>query len=274
MSQSLDHIKKIYVEQLGFDLSDSKHSDHPFFNSYNELLALDPLSEEFNYLLYNSLFGPIDYLYELNLIDNSAFELWKNRLIKNTKNVSFYGDLFELYFHWTLVQKNITFKNREKPDFSIDYNGEIFVECTSALFSFTAIPSEKQIFQKIRNSVREKLVVNYMNSSTVLFVDITNPIFHAKKLDLEISKQYLFSILENINEGFKKNSPKNLKSLGAIVFISFDYYEDKDGEWKYPCNIAHYSPTKIADSNLISFLESNFILAESKLETVNPKFHH
>ena len=270
----LDRIKQCYSILLGFDLTDSKHAGHPFFNSYNKLLALDPLSDDFKYILYNNLFGPIEYLEELRRVDNSAFEVWKNRLIKNIRNVALYGDLFELYFHWTLAEKKLSFKNRENPDFSINCESEIFVECTSALFDFTQEPSEQKIFQKIRDSVRQKLVLNYMNSATILFVDITNPFFHAKKLKIDITAQYLFSVLTNINEGFKKNPPRELKSLGAVVFVYFDYYKDENAEWKYPCNIAHHVFTDKADESLISFLKSNFINAEPKSDVANPKFHH
>ena len=270
----LDRIKRYYFTLLGFDMTDSKYTGHPFFNSYNKLLALDPQSDDFKYIIYNNLFGPIEYLEKLRRVDNSAFETWKNRLIKNPKNVALYGDIFELYFHWTLAEKKLSFKNRENPDFSINYETEIFVECTSALFDFTKEPSEQEIFQKIKKSVRKKLVLDYMNSTTVLFVDITNPIFHAKKLKLDITQDYLSSVLENINGDFKKNPPKKLKSLGAIVFVYFDYYKDENTDWKYRCNVAHHLFTDRTDEPIFSFLKSNFIRAEPKSDVVNPKFHH
>lgn len=279
----LDQIKQFYSIRLGFDLTDSKYTDHPFFNSYNKLLALDPLSDDFNHILYNNLFGPLEYLEALRRVDNTAFEIWKNRLVKNPKNVALYGDLFELYFHWTLTEKGLSFKNRENPDFSINCETEIFVECTSALFDFLQEPTEQEIFQKIKKSVRKKLVLDYMNPATVLFVDITNPFFHAKKHNLNITTpQYLSSALGSIDAGIKKNPLIESKSLGAVIFVYFDRFTDRNDETQYACNIANYYDQINAPSisfletneSVISFLKSNFIKAEPKSEVVSPKFHH
>lgn len=275
-NEDIEFIKKLYLKELSFDLEDSENEGHAFYDNFQILLKLDHKSEEYQYILYHSLFGPSDYLEEIKKVSFEDYNLWKNRLISNKKNVGLYGDIFELYINWTLVQKKLNFTKRERPDFSLNYNGnEIFIECTSTQCAFDKIPAEKDIFKKLKSKIRAKVIEEYMNLSTVLFIDITNLYYHSKNINLTLNENFIYKALTEVEEKLTKKPPiKLIKPFGAIVFFYFDNSQDIINETHYSCNILTHFKRPTADNNLIDFLEKNIMKNTEKVISNNPKFNH
>lgn len=275
-NEDIEFIKKLYFKELSFDLEDSENKGHAFYDNFQILLKLDQKSDEYQYILYHSLFGPSEYLEEIKKVSFEDYNLWKNRLISNKKNVGLYGDIFELYINWTLVQKKINFTKRERPDFSLNYNGnEIFIECTSTQCDFDKILAEKDIFKKLKSKIRKKIIEEYMNLSTVLFIDITNLYYHSKNINLTLNENFIYKALTEVEEKLTKKPPiKLIKPFGAIVFFYFDISQDIINETHYSCNILTHFKRPTADNNLIEFLEKNIMKNIVKVISKNPKFNH
>lgn len=270
----IDRIVKLYKDEMDFDLDNLNNLSHPFCENFQVLLKLEPKSIEYNYILFHCLFGPLEYLATIKKTNYDDWEEWRKRLINNTKNVGLYGDIFELHINWTMVQKNIEFKKRERPDFSITHNNkEIYIECTSAHFDFDKTPTEREIFKKLKGNVRSKIIENYMNLSTIVFVDVTNLYYHSKSIDNPLNNETLRKLLIEIDENLIKNPPKNeIKPLGAIAFFFFDNSQNK--ETHFSTNILSYFKRPDAETNLIDFIEKNFLKNIEKSVTKNPKFNH
>jgi len=274
--KDIEFIKKLYLTELGFDLENSENKGHAFYDNFQRLLKFEPKSDEYKYILYHCLFGPPEYLEEIKKVSSDDYEVWKNRLISNKKNVGLYGDIFELYMNWTFAQKKINFTKKESPDFSVNHNNkEIFIECTSTQCDFDKIPMEKDIFKKLKSKIREKTIENYMNLSTALFIDITNLYYHSKNINLTLNENFISNALQKIDENLTKNPPIRLiNPFGAIVFFYFDNSKNKINETHYSCNILTHFKRPTADTNLVDFLEKNFMKNIEKVISNNPKFNH
>lgn len=275
-NEDIEFIKKIYKEELDFDLENSENKEHAFYDNFQLLLKLELNSDKYHYILYHCLFGPIEYLEEIKKVSLVEFNFWKNRLISNKKNVGLYGDIFELYINWTFVQKKLNFTKRERPDFSLNHNNkEIFIECTSTHCDFDKIPAEKDIFKKLKSKIREKIIEEYVNLSTVLFIDITNLFYHSKKINLTLNENFIFKALKEVDDNLTKKPPiKVIKPFGAIVFFYFDNSKDSNNETHYSCNILAHFKRPTADTDLVDFLEKNIIKNIEKTISNNPKFNH
>lgn len=271
---NLNAIRSFYIEALNFDLSDLKNENHPFYKNYQLLLTLNQESEQFNYILFHNLFGPIEYLEELKKISSKKYKIWKNRLIKNTNNVGFYGDLFELYITWSLVKKNVDFRSIDSPDYEINfYNSKIFIECTSAQFDFKKNPTEKnEILLKITDSLHKKMELEYATTSTCLFVDITNLCYHAKSLNSPITQKELTTSLINASQKIFNFQSSN--TFGAVMFFFFNTFKDSNGQIYYGCNSYNILENVDANENLITFLKNNNIDIPNKQSLEFPKFNH
>ena len=106
--KDLNNLKMIFLSHLGYDLEDPINAGHPFFDNYQKLVK-DQLNDiEYNNILLFSLFGIIQYLEVIT--DKAELQFWINRLTKNTESVGLFGDIFELYIQWTLIEKKINFK--------------------------------------------------------------------------------------------------------------------------------------------------------------------
>lgn len=272
----IEFIKKLYLKELSFDLENSENKGHAFYDNFQILLKLEPESDEYHYILYHCLFGPSEYLEEIKKVSSDDYNGWKNRLISNKKNVGLYGDIFELYINWTFVQKKLNFTKRERPDFSLKYNNkEIFIECTSTHCNFDKIPVEKDIFKKLKSKIREKIIEEYMNLSTALFIDITNLYYHSKNINLTLNENFISKALKELDNNLTKKPPiKVIKPFGAIVFFYFDNSKDSNNETHYSCNILAHFKRPNTDTNLIDFLEKNIMKNIEKTISNNPKFNH
>jgi hypothetical protein len=210
-NKDIEFIKKIYLRELGFDLESAENKKHAFYDNFQKLLKLDHKSDEYQYILYHSLFGPSEYLEEIKKVSIDNYNVWKNRLVSNKINVGLYGDIFELYINWTLVQKKLNFTKRERPDFSLSHNSkEIFIECTSTHCDFHKIPAEKDIYKKLKSKIREKVIEEYMNLSTVIFIDITNLYYHSKNINLTLNEDFIYKALTDVEEKLAKKPPIKL----------------------------------------------------------------
>jgi len=275
-NEDLEFIKKLYLKELSFDLENPENKGHAFYDNFQMLLKLEPKSDKYYYILYHCLFGPSEYLEEIKKVGSDEYSVWKNRLISNKKNVGLYGDIFELYINWTFVQKKLNFTKRERPDFSLNHsNKEIFIECTSTHCDFDKIPAEKDIFKKLKSKIREKIIEDYMNLSTVLFVDITNLFYHSKNINLTLNENFISKALKEVDDNLTKKPPiKVIKPFGAIVFFYFDNSKDSNNETHYTCNILAHFKRPTVDTNLVDFLEKNIMKNIEKTISNNPKFSH
>ena len=269
-NQELMSLKAMFMTILDFDLENPSNFEHPFCFTYKALSKLNPDTDEYRYLLYNCLFGIIECMQMLQKTNNAEYEIWKIRLVKNKKSVGLYGDIYELYVHWSFTRKNISFLKSERPDFIIDWNGSnIFIECGSGQFDFDKIPNEKEVFRKLKSVIRSNLTSGYLNYSTALFVDITNLMFHLPGFDANI----LSRALTDVEIELKRNPSKTLKEPGAITFMNFEIIRNSSCQ-NYACNVTGSFLNPNVDANLTSFLEENFIRGIQKTLVIKPKFNH
>lgn len=272
-SVDLKAIRELYLSELNFDLLDIKNQKHSFYKNYEFLLKLNPNSEEFRFVLLHNLFGPIQYLEELKKISQKKYKVWKNRLIKNTDNVGIYGDLFELYITWSLVMKKIEFKSIDSPDFEINYNNsKIFIECTSSQFENGKTPTKVEILSKLENTVFKKLMSKYANTSTALFVDITNLCYNSKLLNSNITQDEIkLSVLNASNkiDGFESST-----TYGAFMFFWINISKDSKGRIIYVSNSFDIIENKNCDSKLLNFLKNNNVNIPDKKEVTTLKFSY
>lgn len=269
-NKDLLSLRVMYLMILDFDLESLSNSDHPFCFTYKVLLKLNPKSNMYKYLLFNCLFGIIEYMSMLKNTNNEEYEKWKNRLVKNKKSVGLYGDIYELYIHWSLKRKNIPFLKNERPDFIINWRGKkVLVECGSAQFEFDKIPIEKEVFRKLKSVIRSNFTSGYLNYSTALFIDVTNLIFHLPDIDAN----FLLRALTSVDTELKRNPSNTLSKPGAVTFMNFELIRNSSSE-NYACNIIGSFLNPNVDSNLKSFLEENFVRGIEKPIAIKPKFHH
>ena len=272
-SVDLKAIRELYLSELNFDLLNIKNQKHSFYKNYEFLLKLNPNSEEFRFVLLHNLFGPIQYLEELKKISQKKYKVWKNRLIKNTDNVGIYGDLFELYITWSLVMKKVEFKSIDSPDFEINYNNsKIFIECTSSQFENGKTPTKVEILSKLENTVFKKLMSKYANTSTALFVDITNLCYNSKLLNSNITQDEIkLSVLNASNkiDGFESST-----TYGAFMFFWINISKDSKGRIIYVSNSFDIIENKNCDSKLLNFLKNNNVNIPDKKEVTTLKFSH
>jgi hypothetical protein len=269
----LKAMRELYLSELDFDLLDKKNQDHSFYKNYEFLLKLNPDSEEFRFILLHNLFGPIQYLEELKKLSAKKYKVWKNRLVKNTDNVGIYGDLFELYITWSLVMKKIQFKSIDSPDFEINHdNSKIFIECTSSQFDHGKTPTKEEILSKLENTVFKKMMSKYANTSTCLFIDITNLCYHAKILNSNITQEELK--LSVLNASGKIDNFQSSSTYGAFMFFWINISKDSKDRVMYVSNSFDIIENTNCDSHLMDFLKSNNINIPDKKEIAALKFSH
>lgn len=269
----LKAIRELYLSELNFDLLDIKNQKHSFYKNYEFLLKLNQNSEEFRFVLLHNLFGPIQYLEELKKISQKKYKIWKNRLIKNTDNVGIYGDLFELYITWSLVMKKVEFNSIDSPDFEIHYNNsKIFIECTSSQFENGKTPTKEEILSKLENTIFKKLMSKYANTSTTLFIDITNLCYNAKILNSNITQDELK--LSVLNASSKIDSFESSSTFGAFMFFWINISKDSNDNIMYVSNSFDIIENKNCNPHLLNFLKNNNVNIPDKKEVTTLKFSH
>lgn len=275
--EDVEFIQQCYSNELNFDLTDSNNKGHTFYENFQLLLTLEPNSEQFKYIFLNNLSGTIEYLKAIKKVDIKEYERYKIRLTKNIKNVGFYGDMFELYIAWTLIEKKTKFNKIEPPDFEVIYNNsKLFIECASAQFDFDKIPSKGEIFSKIKKTLRNKMKKTYANLSTALFIDITNLCYHSMVLNIPLTDKELRRALIEVTQELLDSTSDliNINHYGFIMFFSFKASKTATGEVNYDCNTICNSRNANADPNLLKYIESNLLNHLGIQDVATPKFHH
>jgi hypothetical protein len=212
-------------------------------------------------------------LEELKKISPKKHRVWKNRLIKNTNNVGIYGDLFELYITWSLVMKKVEFKSIDSPDFEINHNNsKFFIECTSSQFENGKTPTKEEILSKLENTVFKKLLSKYANTSTALFVDITNLCYNAKLLNSNITQDEIK--LSVLNASSKIDNFDSSTTYGAFMFFWINISKDSRDRIIYVSNCFDIIENKNCDSELLIFLKNNIVNIPNKKEVATMKFSH
>lgn len=277
----IEFIKDKYLVDYGFDLTDSKNRGKPFYDNYQLLLTLDPNSEQFNFIIYHSLFGPIEYLESVKKVNLKAYKRYLTRLTKNINNVGFYGDMFELWIAWTLFQKKVVFNfcKPPKPDFEITYNNrQLGIECTGLQFDFHSSPKKEKMLSKIKEKVLEKMKNDYANYSTALIVDITNLFYHSMALGDTLTRMEVRRVIDEAIQELEDTSTtirngKNINNFGFIILFCFNSAKTNDGQPNWVLNIFDMKNMN-ADKTLIQFLKENLIGNVEITNIETHKFHH
>lgn len=275
--KNIEFIKKQYLADFGFDLTDYKNKGKSFYDSYQLLLTLDSTSEQFNFIFYHSLFGTIEYLELIKKVDISIYERYKKRLTNYINDVAFYGDMFELNIAWTLFQKKVVFSITEppKPDFEIlNNNNTVFIECTSVQFDFKTTPTKEKMLWKIKGALSTKMQKNYANSSTVLMVDITNLCYHSAVLGDLLTQAEVTKVIFDATKELIDASRTVINNFGSIMFFYFNSAKTSNGEPHWVLKVFDWIQNTNADTNLIQFLKDNLISNVEITSIEIPKFHH
>ena len=174
---------------------------------------------------------------------------------------------------WSLVMKKVEFKSIDSPDFEINYNNsKIFIECTSFQFENGKTPTKVEILSKLENTVFKKLMSKYANTSTALFVDITNLCYNSKLLNSNITQDEIkLSVLNASNkiDGFESST-----TYGAFMFFWINISKDSKGRIIYVSNSFDIIENKNCDSKLLNFLKNNNVNIPDKKEVTTLKFSH
>ena len=275
--RNIEFIKKQYLAEFGFDLTDSKNKGKSFYENYQLLLTLDSTSEQFNFIFYNSLFGTIEYLESVKKVNVKVYNRYKTRLTNYINNVGFYGDMFELYIAWTLSQKKVVFSFAKppKPDFEITYNeSKVFIESTSLQLDFNTAPMKEKMIGKIKDKMIEKMGKDYANSSTALMVDITNLCYHCAVLGDPLTKTEVTKVIFDSTKELIDASPTVISNFGSIMFFYFNSVKTNNGEPHWVLNVFDWIQNTNVDPNLIQFLKDNLISNVEITSMETPKFHH
>lgn len=261
-------LQNLYFELLEFDLKDSKNIGHPFYDDYQKLLTVSNNPNQYNYLLTYNLFHPIEIFEKIKSKSTVEFNYFKNRLLKNNKNIGFYGDKFELFIAFSLLERDIKYTKPEPPDFKIKFdNSEIYIECGTAQFDVDSKRSKVEIFSKLRKNINAKLKKKYSNDDTILFLDITNLIYHSEKLKEPLTDDELkFTIDKVCQKG------KSEQMFGLIVL--FHFFSSQTSQYD---RFFHWKPTLYTNNytnlKLFNFVNSNLIDSKEGKILEFPKFH-
>lgn len=270
INSDLVNLKSMFLTVLDFDLDKPSNFDHHFCLTYRELLKLHPGSDEYDFYLLNCLFGIIEYMNLLKKSNETEYEKWKVRLVNNKNSVGLFGDIYELFIHWSLYMKGFSFFKTERPDFIVNWNESVlFVECGSTQFEFKKKPNDKQVYRKLKSVIRSNLTSGYLNYSTVLFIDITNLIFHLQNFNVEI----LSRAIKDVEIELKRNPSNYLNKPGAIIFMNFELIE-RMAHQNFAWNVTSIFFNPNVDLNLSAFLKDSFIVNIENHISNNPKFHH
>jgi len=156
---------------------------------------------------------------ELNDIEHFSHELlvqFRNMYKKN--RVDYYGFRMEVAAASLFIRRTITFKKNESPDFivTVPNNENIFVECGSAHLSKH---KDRDIGYKIASMVSGKVAMPYVNTRTVLFLDITNIIHHTLISEIYLEQEQIESIVKK---------EMNAKPVGGTCLFFYMLDKEKD----------------------------------------------
>ena len=162
--------------------------------------------------------------------NNDIVHLQFQESFLNLKDVwNFYGWRFELNIASSLTTKNIEFDKIERPDFIItsDEFSPSKIECTSSkLDNYTDI---KDLSYKIGSAMNKKGNKDYSDSSTALFIDITNLIGNRENMDEKIGfteyRELLIKLVGDI-EDYKFGSTLLFAYTLSTERLSSNYWRE------------------------------------------------
>jgi len=151
----------------------------------------------------------VKHLQEVEKYDDSLLRDFRKRIKGCNDDNGFFAIRFELNICASLIRKNIPFEKRESPDFTIQREENVTIECTSAHLSQI---KAKDLKYKIRSAINGKSREPYCCSSLALFIDITNVLYTGIKGKSPI-----------VHEELKAYTLKrlNMTELGSVLLFSY-----------------------------------------------------
>lgn len=117
-------------------------------------------------------------LQEIEKYDKRLFEKCKKQLLRSQNDNEYYGARFEISVTSALIyhkiNNNINFIKQDKPDFQVNLNGIIYLECTSAHI----VSKNHDVYEKLIEIICNKGSKSYCNNKTALLIDVTNILCH------------------------------------------------------------------------------------------------
>lgn len=183
------------------------------------------------------------HLEELRSKREDLFEDFKQQL-KEEDYSHYFGTRFEIDIATSLVRKDIGFEHPDPPDFRIS-GEDIAIECGSGHFS----GGDRTIREKLEQTVDNKSGKPYYNSSSALFIDLTNIFYHNASMETDISNDKLKKWVRDHLETFDLD-------IGSVVLFTYvaDASEESSGLRHSYLRIDNDN----SDDKLIEFLDQHW----------------
>ncbi|MBP1985967.1 hypothetical protein [Halolamina salifodinae] len=153
----------------------------------------------------------------------------------------YFGTRFEIDTCASLVRNEVDFEHPDPPDFIIErVSGEIAIECTTSHYS----GSSQTLEDKYKSTIDSKSGKSYYESSTALFVDITNLYYHGVDRQEPLSREKIIEWTRERIELFDLD-------IGSVLLFSYIVDRD-DGGMHHAYN--RFDTDNAADP-LIDFLD-------------------
>lgn len=236
----LKELESRALDLLGLEFFDGSSSYQTFVGS--RFIWLDRMHLEEDYLSRNAEIIKLKFLFkhldELRINHKTAYKRARKLLRKAKKEDQYFGARMEVYTAASLVRAGIKFNCRESPDYELtkDFEG-VFIECGSAHIT----GGSTDLVKKVSLSVINKCKKPYANRSTLLMLDITNPIFHGLSSENRCATD---DIRASVSEAI------NGSGYGGVLLLSYGINETVTKIFSNFIRIDHGS----ADSKLIEFL--------------------
>jgi hypothetical protein len=119
-----------------------------------------------------------------------------NKQLLNSLNENeYYGSRFEISITASLIRKGLDFKKTESPDFTINTESKIFIECTS---SHITVSKTGDIEYKIKEAIDAKAHKKYCTPKTALFVDATNLYYNNLLNEIGLGKEDFYNYAKKV----------------------------------------------------------------------------
>lgn len=189
---------------------------------------------------------------ELKDLENFSPELlakYRNMYRKN--RADYYGFRMEVAAASLFIRNKINFVKNESPDFIITMpnNENVFVECGSAHLSKR---KDSNIGYKIASALSGKLAMPYVNTKTVIFLDITNIIHHTLTSEVYLQQEDIESIVKE---------QMSCRQIGGTCLFFYMLDKEKDYFGYHSITINNDN----ADPLLQSFLNTYFPAGEQEI---------
>lgn len=189
---------------------------------------------------------------ELHNID--AFRYLNKRIRKELNSEAWQGTAFELDVAQTFAKKGFDFimlEGYSNPDIKLKhFTSEIFIELTTVMKN--DITLGKSSAYKVSKAIREKSKKPYSNRNTVLFIEISNFIYHQ-----------IVSGVDDLEDDTEiKNALQN-HSFGAIV-LRKSYIDSECGSFLDMISVYLAYPHKEATAAVSDFMKVHYPKTERK----------